>query len=121
MSEETKKEKVKEEECKCDAKDVNENKALAAISYIWILFLIPLLAKKDSNFAQFHARQGLALFVLSVIIYAASMIPVIGWFLISWLGSILLLVLFIIGLINALSGKCAELPWIGGWFKNAKF
>lgn len=116
MTEETKK-----SDCKCDSKDIQENKALAAISYIWILFLIPLLGKKDSPYAQFHAKQGLALFVLSIAIYAASMIPFIGWFLISWLGSIVIFVFFIIGLINAFGGKCVELPWIGGWFKGIKF
>ena len=105
---------------KCDAKDIQENKALAAISYIWILFFIPMFAKKDSQFAQFHARQGLALFVLSIVIYFASMIPFLGWFVISWFGSLILLVFFIMGLINALSGKCAELPWIGRWFKDIK-
>jgi len=41
-------------------KDIEENKVLAIISYFWLLCLIPLLAKKDSPFAQFHAIRGLA-------------------------------------------------------------
>lgn len=107
-------------ECKCEQKDIDENKGLAAISYLWILFLIPLLTKKDSPYAQFHAKQGLALFVASLVIGAASAIPVIGWFLISWIGSLIILVLFIMGLLNALSGKCEELPVIGKWFMGIK-
>ena len=39
-----------------DPKDVEENKLIAAVGYLGILFLIPLLAKKDSPFAQFHAK-----------------------------------------------------------------
>jgi hypothetical protein len=39
-----------------DPKDVADNKLVAALSYIWILFLIPLLAKRDSKFCQFHAK-----------------------------------------------------------------
>lgn len=116
MTEETKK-----SDCKCEAKDIEENKLLAAISYIWILFLIPMFGKKDSIYCQFHAKQGLSLFVFSIVVYFASMIPIIGWFFISWIGGLLILVLFIMGLINALSGKCVELPWIGSWFKGVKF
>ena len=43
------------------SKDVEENKAMAAIGYLGILFLIPLLANKDSPFAQYHAKQGMVL------------------------------------------------------------
>lgn len=106
--------------CQCEAKDIAENKAIAAISYLGILFLIPLLAKKDSPYAQFHAKQGLALFVLEVIYGFATAIPFLGWFLISWVVGIFVFVLFIMGLINALGGKCVELPLVGGWFKTIK-
>lgn len=111
----------KEQEQKCEEKDIQENKFYAVISYFWILFLIPILVKKDSQFAIFHAKQGLALFVLTVIYGALSAVPFIGWFLISWLGAIIVIVLFLIGIINALQGQCKELPVIGGWFRNVKF
>src|SRR3989339_630004 len=42
--------------------DVEENKTVAALSYAWILCLVPLLGKRNSKFAQFHAKQGLVLF-----------------------------------------------------------
>jgi len=113
-------EKKPETSCNCSGKDIEESKAMAAISYLGILFLIPLLAKKDSPFAQFHAKQGLALFVLEVIYGFATAIPFIGWFLISWVVGIFIIVLFIMGLVNALGGKCIELPLIGGWFKTIK-
>jgi hypothetical protein len=50
------------------SKDAEDNRVMAAIGYLGILFLVPLLVKKDSPFAQFHAKQGLALFVFAVII-----------------------------------------------------
>lgn len=121
MSEEAKKIK---EESKYDNKDIQENKFYAVISYFWILFLIPILVKKESEFAIFHAKQGLALFVLTVIYGVLIMVPIIGWFLISGLGaiiSIIYVVLFLMGIINALQGQCKELPVIGSWFKNVKF
>ena len=88
--------------------DVEQNKGMAAIGYIGILFLIPLLAKKDSPFAQYHAKQGMVLFIFEIAASILSFIPVVGWVL-----PIAGLVLFIIGLMNALGGKKEPLPVIG--------
>lgn len=120
MPEEKKEEKVKPaSECQCSEKDIQENKALAAIGYLGILFLVPLLAKKDSTFAQFHAKQGMALFVLEVVVGFVMIVPFLGW-LIGTLGWLVSIIFFIMGLVNALGGKCVELPIIGSWFKNIK-
>ncbi|MFA7253359.1 MAG: hypothetical protein WC107_02285 [Patescibacteria group bacterium] len=89
-------------------RDIEENKALAALSYIWILFLVPLLLKRDSTFAQYHAKQGLILFLVWTIIGFIFWLPIIGWLL--GLGVI---ILFVIGMINALTGKMQPLPIIG--------
>lgn len=45
----------------------NEEKLLAVLSYINILCLVPLLTKKENTFIQFHAKQGLVLFVIEMI------------------------------------------------------
>ncbi len=39
-------------------------RALAALGYLPLLFLVPLKAKRDSMFVQFHARQGMVMFLL---------------------------------------------------------
>lgn len=88
--------------------NVDEGKALAAISYIWILFIIPLLMKSKSDFAKYHAKQGLVFFIFSTICGFLLFIPVIG----ALLG-LASFILFLIGLINALSGKKQPLPVIG--------
>lgn len=118
MSEEKK--DLAKEAPKGESKDVEENKVWAAIGYLGILFLIPLLAKKDSPYAQYHAKQGLALFIAGLIVGVASALPLIGWFLIAPIGGILLLILFIIGLINALGGKTQPLPVIGKMAEGLK-
>ncbi len=87
-----------------DPKDIADNKVVAALSYLWILFLVPLLAKKDSPFAQFHAKQGLIICVAGFIL---SMIPVIGWLL-----NIVLFVVVIMALIKTLSGEAWEIPLV---------
>ena len=93
------------------------NKLLAAISYIWILFLVPLLAAKDDAFARYHANQGLVLFIANIAAAIAGFIlgfiPVIG-IIVAWIIRIALFVLMILGIINALKGEMKPLPLIGG-------
>lgn len=88
-------------EVKFDPKDVEENKVMACLSYVGILFLIPMLAKKDSKFCQEHARQGAVMFVALLI----SVIPVIGWLL-----GVVVLVLDVIAVVNTLQGKYWKIP-----------
>ena len=92
--------------------DIEANKIMAVLAYI--LFLIPLLAAKESPYAKFHANQGLTLFLAGVIVsIAGSIIPFLGWFLILPIGCIIVAVLGVIGIINAWKGLAKELPIIG--------
>ena len=92
---------------------MESNKIMAAISYIWILFLVPLFAAKDDAFARFHANQGLLLFIASIILGIISIIPFVGP-IISAIGGIVTFVFMILGIINALKGEMKPLPFIGG-------
>jgi uncharacterized membrane protein len=74
------------------------------LGYLGILCLIPLLAKKDSKFAQFHAKQGLILLIGEFFVW----IPFLGWIL-----GIIILVFWIMGIINVFSGKMKALPIVG--------
>ncbi len=120
-----KKEETKEEKKSSNgfsAKDVEENKAITFLSYLGVLALVPLLAKKDSEFAQFHAKQGTVLFVVWFIAsYVAGIVPVIGHGLVWPAVSIFGLVLTIMGLINVANGVKKELPVIGEWANKIKF
>ena len=107
-------------EGQCDPKDIQENKGLTVLSYIGLLCLVPLLAKKDSKFAQYHAKQGLVLFIMELIIWVLLVIPVLGW-IIYVVGIITSLVLAIMGIMNVVNGKCKELPIIGKFAEKFKF
>jgi len=117
-----------------EAKDAEDNKVMGILAYFGPLALIPWLTKKDSPFAQFHGKQGMNLLVLwvgyvivNIILSAIKItktdyywgVPVetkaTPWFilLIIWLLSIGVLVLAIIGIINAVKGLKKELPLIG--------
>ena len=103
-----------------DAKDINDNKVIACLAYI--LFFIPMLAAKDSKFAMEHAKQGLVLLIASIIIMiAGAIIPVIGWFLIGPIGSLLVLIVAIIAIIKTLQGEFWEIPLIGKYRSMFKF
>jgi uncharacterized membrane protein len=93
-----------------DAQDIQENKILALLSYISVLFLIPLLAKKDSKFCQFHAKQGLVLFLVSLI----GMIPIVGWLIAPLLG-LVIFIISIIGIIKVLQGEYWKIPVVSDY------
>ena len=114
---------------KPDAKEIEEGKTYAAIGYLGILFLVPLLAAKDNKFAKFHAKQGMVLFIAFIIcaIIASILfvIPFIGWFLLGPLAWLIVFiggaVLAIMGIVNALQGKYWKMPVLGGWAEQLNF
>lgn len=87
-----------------DPKDVEENKIWGAIGYLGILSIVVLLMKKDSEFARFHAKQGFVLFIGMFL----AVIPFIGWIL-----GLVVMILAIMGIINAATGKKWKLPILG--------
>lgn len=98
--------------------DAEKNKAMAIVGYIIpILFFIPLVTDaKNSPFAKFHANQQLNLLLSAIVVnVVGGIIPFIGWFIILPLGSIFLIVVAIMGIINAAKGAMKELPLIGGF------
>jgi uncharacterized membrane protein len=98
--------------------DAEKNKAMGIVGYIIpILFFIPLVSDaKNSPFAKFHANQQLNLLLAAIVVnVVGGIIPVIGWFILLPLGSIFLIVVAIMGIINAVKGEMKELPLIGGF------
>lgn len=94
-----------------DPADIEKNKTMAGLSYI--IFFLPLLTCPESRFARFHANQSLILFITSIAgTIVLSLIPFLSLVLVPLFG-ILVFVLYIMGLINGLSGKATEVPIIG--------
>lgn len=102
---------------KADASDVEQNKVMAIVGYIIpLLFFVPMLAEKKSPFGMFHANQQLVLLIAAVLVQiVGTVIPFIGWFIILPLGMVAVIVLAIIGIINAAKGEMKQLPIIGGY------
>ena len=103
--------------------DVEQNKLMAVLSYFSLLVLLPILCAKDSKYARFHANQGLMLLLVSMgWQFISAMLNLVfdryWWqfrFLLSLsgVGYLLNLVLFCMGVANAVTGKAKELPLIG--------
>lgn len=98
---------------------VDNSKLWAVLGYIIpFLFFIPLVMEdlKNNSFSKFHANQQLVLLIAGIVInIVGTIIPFLGWFLILPIGSIFLLVVVIIGIINAAKGEQKPLPVIGGF------
>ncbi|MFH1404683.1 MAG: hypothetical protein ABIH21_01125 [Patescibacteria group bacterium] len=96
-----------------------DERVLSALGYIGILCLLPLILKKNSTFAQHHGKQGLVILIVWVILWVGNIIPFLGQ--IAWLlGSIILFILVILGIINALNGKIWTMPVLGEYAKKIR-
>ena len=94
-------------------KDVEANKAVAALSYAWILCLVPLLGKRDSKFAQFHAKQGLVLFAIEL------MTTFFVWFQpFHALFVMALIIVSALGVYKTLNGEWWKVPYVYEWSKK---
>jgi len=98
-------------------KQIPQEKFLAAISYIWILCLVPIVMKNKDEFVMHHAKQGLVLFIAEIALWIIGFIPFLGW-IISFFGFWLVLVLSLAGIIKTLSGEKWEMPVLGQYAKK---
>jgi|GEM_PF-1357014 len=117
----------KPEEPKVEAKPtgapvVHSNRTLMAC-LAYVLFFIPMItgdAKRD-DFVKYHTKQGFALFIVWFVVAAIVWaIPFLAWNPLISLINLCVLVLFIIGIVNAAGDKKQPLPVIGfmaDWLK----
>ena len=103
--------------------DVKENKVFAILAYFGVLVLVPIFAAKESVYARFHANQGLILFIATLAMNVLGSIISVAGVLFGLLSGLLgvvvgaadifLLVVAIMGIVNAAQGEMQELPLIG--------
>lgn len=107
-----------------DPNDIAANKVFAILAYLSILVLVPIFAAKDSRFARYHANQGLVLLICEAVVYVAivivnAILTAVYWrlfwigSLLTWLQSIAVLVMVVLGIVNAATGRMKDLPIIG--------
>lgn len=103
---------------------VSEGKTIAIIAYLTFIGLIiafVLNIEKKNSFAIFHIRQSLGLVLTALILGIVNIIPVLGW-LVSIVGSIVLLIMWILALVSALNGTKKPVFLLGEkfqeWFRD---
>ncbi len=100
-----------------DQHTINAGKTMAIISYIFtpIGLLIAYLMNNDKNnaFAKFHIGQSVRLAILGMANYALERILPYAMDFIPSFISLGILILMILGIINAANGKTQKLPIIG--------
>lgn len=101
--------------------EISEGKVFAILCYALSLiglpfFLVPLIMR-NNEFALYHAKQTLMIWLGGIVISAVGsvlLVVCIG-IVILLAGFIFLLVLDVMGLINAVNERMQPLPLIGKW------
>ena len=100
----------------------SENQGLMiALSYLWLLALVPLLVEKEDQEVQWHAKHGLVLMVAELVLWVVvgilSAIPVVQCLVpILWaLLSVGILVLHIMCIVKGVNGERLKVPYVSEW------
>ena len=102
--------------------DREKNKILAIIAYLLpILFFLPYLNDKNSEYTRFHANQSLTwlitLVVMGIVFKIVSFIPIIGFILAYLLYPCCVLAIDAGFAYGCMYGKAYKLPFIGDAIK----
>ena len=122
--------------------DVQQSRGIAWLSYVGLLFLIPMFVKKDSEYCRYHVKQGATLCAVEIayLITKSILLAIINaifpgysfygytvhsgvynvFSVLFSLAYIFLVVISIIGIVNAAKGQKKELPLISKipWIAN---
>lgn len=100
--------------------DLNDRTIFLILAYFWILCLVPLFTRRDDAEVQWHAKNGLALFLVEtagILALAVAGLPILLLF--KGHGFLFLTVLFFLfwALVLALHIGCVLKALAGGRFR----
>lgn len=95
-----------------DPQDIADNRMLAMLGY-FTMGVLPMIGCRNSAFAMHHVNQALWIFIGTILCGLVCIVPILGW-LVAAVGSLFLLVCEIIGIVRALKGSGAYLPFVKG-------
>jgi uncharacterized membrane protein len=102
-----------------------EDKIFAALSYMSLLFIVPLILRHDQDEVYFHARQGLVLFGAEAVVwfllfmlesFFVALLPSTELGIVSILGAaawLLFVAVSAMGIYSVFRGKKWEMPILG--------
>ena len=80
-------------------------------------FILVLLTHKDDDYAMYYAKHGLVLFLAWVIVGIGALLPFVG-VLVYIVGTIALIIFWVMALIGSLSGEKKHVPLITEFAKK---
>ncbi|MFN7116620.1 MAG: DUF4870 domain-containing protein [Saprospiraceae bacterium] len=101
----------------------SDPKVVSLVAYVpavgWLIALI--LNNPKSELGSFHVRQALGIFLLAVVARWVMVIPFVGW-IAGGAGTLLAVVLWILGALSAFQGERKLVPVLGEsfqeWFRS---
>ena len=90
-----------------------DKKLTGIFAYIGVIFWLIAYLAGDKEGAKFHLNQGLVLIIIGIANGVVGLIPILGS-IVSWVISVALLVLAIMGIVAAAKDEEKPLPVIGG-------
>ena len=95
-----------------------QNAVMIVLAYLWILALVPLLVEKDDREVQWHAKHGIVLLALEIVVWIAiailTSLPVLGVvgcaiYPVVW---VVFLVIHVLAIVKGLKGERFIIPGI---------
>ncbi|RCW92627.1 hypothetical protein [Winogradskyella arenosi] len=103
-----------------DQTTIEKGKTLAFVAYLTLmgtLIAYFMNKEKENPFTHFHIRQGLGLGLAYILI--AIVIGGLDNMMVSMSFWIFFSVLYIYGIVGAITGKLNKIPLLGNYFQNA--
>lgn len=103
---------------------MEQNKTISIVAYITVIGLVVafiLNQDKKDPLSSFHIRQSLGILITGVGISLLGIIPFLGWLMVI-VGSLLVFIMWVFGLLSAINGEMKPVPVLGDkfeeWFQN---
>jgi uncharacterized membrane protein len=101
-----------------------KNTLMGVLAYLGPLVIIPFILSKEDPFVKFHIKQGLVLFVIEIalwVLVSFFWMLFYQFWMIYQLVNLGIFILVILGVINVVQGKEAELPLVGQFSRYFTF
>lgn len=96
------------------------NTVMAVLSYIGPLVIVSYILGRENPFVKFHVKQGLVLFGIEIVIWFLFSMMLWQSIMLLQMINLAMLVLVVIGIVNAVQGKEKPLPIVGQFAKMIK-
>lgn len=90
----------------------DKNIVMGVLAYLGPLVIVSYIVAKNDPFVKFHIKQGLVLLVIEAAVWVLGMSLWQLWMILN-IVNLGVIVLAVLGIVNAVQGKEQELPLVG--------